>query len=131
MTELPPRLIDRDRVRFAAGMALIVIAALLAYSPAIRGTVIWDDEQHITKPELRSVGGLVRIWTGFGATAQYYPLLHTAFWIEHKLWGDSVVGYHLLNILLHCTAAGLLWTILRRLKIPGGFLAACVFAMHP
>src|SRR6266705_1783916 len=28
-----------------------------------------------------------------------YPLVHSVFWVEQKLWGDSVTGYHLVNIL--------------------------------
>ncbi len=66
-----------------------------------------------------------------GATQQYYPLLHSAFWVEHKLWGDATLGYHLVNILLHAAAAVLVALILRRLAIPGAYLAAAIFALHP
>ena len=59
----------------------------------------------MTKPALRSLDGLRRIWCELGATQQYYPLLHSAFWVEHRLWGDAVVGYHLTNLLLHAMAA--------------------------
>src|SRR6266480_517445 len=82
------------------GLALIVATAL-AYLPAWAVKPIWDDNAHITQPELRSWHGFVEIWTQVGATQQYYPLVHTVFWIEQKLWGDWVVGYHLVNILLH------------------------------
>src|SRR6266571_6892074 len=80
------------------GLALIVATAL-AYLPAWNGKPIWDDNAHITQPELRSGHGLVEIWTQVGATQQYYPLVHSVFWVEQKLWGDSVTGYHLVNIL--------------------------------
>lgn len=106
-------------------------AVLVAYLPAVSGTFLWDDDAHVTRPELRSLGGLWRIWTDFGATQQYYPLLHTAFWLEHRVWGNAVVGYHLVNILLHGLSAILLLRILRRLEIPGAALAAAVFALHP
>jgi tetratricopeptide (TPR) repeat protein len=112
--------------------ALILIAATaIAYLPAWNGKPIWDDRAHITQPELRSTHGLVEIWTHLGATQQYYPLVHTVFWIEQKLWGDSVVGYHLVNILLHGLSAIVLLRILLRLNIPGAWLAAGLFALHP
>jgi protein O-mannosyl-transferase len=110
---------------------LLVIVTLLTYRPAWNGTPIWDDDAHLTKPELRSLDGLGRIWTQPGATQQYYPLAHTLFWVEHRLWGDWPAGYHLLDILLHCASALLLVGILRRLEIPGAWLAAAVFALHP
>ena len=53
----------------------------------------------------QSWAGLGRIWTELRATQQYYPVLHSAFWVEHRLWGDATLGYHLLNVLLHATAA--------------------------
>src|SRR5262249_32347255 len=86
---------------------------------------------HITQPALRSWQGLAQIWTQPGATQQYYPLVHSVFWIEQKLWGDSVPGYHLANILLHGLGALVLLQILLRLKIPGSWLAAGLFALHP
>jgi len=111
--------------------ALLIVVTLIAYSPAIKGGVLWDDDYHITKPELQSFHGLARIWFEVGATLQYYPLLHSAFWVEHKIWGDATPGYHLLNILLHALAAMLVVVILRRLAIPGAYLAGAVFALHP
>src|SRR5437016_3382514 len=111
-------------------LALIAITAL-AYLPAWNGKLIWDDNRHITQPALRSWQGLADIWTRVGATQQYYPLVHSFFWIEQKLWGDSVVGYHLVNILLHSLGAVVLLQILQRLEIPGAWLAAALFALHP
>jgi hypothetical protein len=50
--------------------ALIFCATVLAYLPAIRGGFLWDDDAHVTKPELRSLHGLERIWCEAGATQQ-------------------------------------------------------------
>lgn len=73
----------------------------------------------------------MRIWTEPTATQQYYPLLHSAFWVEHRLWGDAALGYRLLNLLLHATAACLFAAVLRTLAVRGAWLAAFVFALHP
>ena len=110
---------------------MLVGAALVAYFPAITGDFLWDDDAHVTRPDLRSLQGLWRIWSDLEATQQYYPLLHSAFWLEHGLWGNAAVGYHLVNILLHGGSAVLLLVILRRLEVPGAALAAAIFALHP
>ncbi len=110
---------------------LIFCASVAAYWPALDGTPLWDDSAHITPPDLQSLDGLRRIWLDRVATQQYYPLLHTAFWIEHRLWGDAVAGYHLTNILLHALAACLVVVILRTLHRPGAPLAGVLFALHP
>ena len=111
--------------------AALAAAVLIAYWPALAGGLLWDDQGHVTRPELQSLAGLGRIWGEFGATQQYYPVLHSAFWIEHRLWGDTTLGYHLLNVLLHATAACQFLVLLRRLAVPGAALAAVLFALHP
>ena len=111
--------------------AALLLATVLAYWPALRGGLIWDDAAHVTRGELRSLSGLGRIWFELGATQQYYPLLHSAFWIEHRLWGGAVLGYHLANVLLHAAAAVLVVLIVRRLSIRGAWLAGFIFALHP
>ncbi|MEY2542834.1 MAG: protein O-mannosyl-transferase [Verrucomicrobiota bacterium] len=110
---------------------VLVVATTIAYQPAWNGKPIWDDDIHITSAELSSLHGLGRIWTDPAAAPQYYPLLHTAFWIEHKLWGTWPLPYHLLNVALHALTAVLLWRILERLQLPGAWLAAAIFALHP
>lgn len=122
-----------------AAAALVVVAVFVAYAPALRGGFIWDDDAHVTRPELRSAHGLYRIWFDVGATQQYYPLLHSAFWLQHKLWGDSPVGYHAVNVAMHACAAVLVLLIMRRLLAEkaapwadeAAFLTAAVFALHP
>jgi len=112
------------------GVAL-ALATLFAYWPALQGGLIIDDLDHITRPEWRSLTGLARIWTDVGITSQYFPLLHTAFWIEYHLWQDAVLGYHLVNVLQHVLSAYFVVAVMRRLQIPGGWFAGFVFAVHP
>jgi tetratricopeptide (TPR) repeat protein len=118
------------RSRWLAAI-LLTAATLAAYYPSWHGGLLWDDDAHLTSDALRSFHGLWRIWSDPGATQQYYPLTHTALWIMHRLWGDGTLGYHWVSILLHVLAAILLAAILRRLSVPGSWLAAAIFALHP
>ena len=111
--------------------ALLLGVTLMAYGPALNGGFLYDDSGHVTAPALESVHGLWRIWFDLGATQQYYPLLHSAFWVEHRLWGDAVLGYHLTNVALHVAAAFLVVAIMRRLALEGAWLAGFLFALHP
>ncbi len=111
--------------------ALLFSLVLIVYSPALHGGMLWDDDAYLTKPVLQSTDGLWNIWFHLGTTAQYYPLLYSAFWVEHQMWGDSMLGYHLTNILLHTASAFLVVLIVRRLALPGAWLAGFLFALHP
>src|ERR1039458_6864253 len=113
------------------GWASILCATLVAYLPALQGRLLWDDSSHVTRPDLQTLHGLWRIWFHLGATQQYYPLLHSAFWMEHRIWGDAVLGYHLTNVTLHAVSACLVVMIVRRLSLPGAWLAGLIFALHP
>ena len=113
----------------AGGVLLLV--TLVTYLPAVDGQFLWDDDMHVTAPELRSLSGLWRIWTDLRVTEQYYPLTHSAFWLEYRLWGVNPVGYHVVNVVLHVMGALLLCGILTCLAIPGAWLGAAIFALHP
>jgi tetratricopeptide (TPR) repeat protein len=117
----------RDRL-LALGLFM---AVLLAYQPAWNGQPIWDDDAHLVPPALQSWHGLEKIWFQPGTTPQYYPLTCTVFWLEQKLWGYATPGYHIVNIILHFASALLLVRVLRRLEVPGAWLAAALWALHP
>ncbi len=112
--------------------ALIVLAVLVSYVPAMRAGYVWDDDAYVTRNEqLRSPAGLARIWFVPSATPQYYPAVHTSFWLEYRLWGLAPAGYHAVNIVLHALSAVLLLRLLLFLRFPAAVLGALLFALHP
>jgi len=146
----PPPPAKKNRAWSIIPGIIIFFATLFAYAPVYRAGFIWDDDGHVTRPDLRSLEGLKRIWLEPGATQQYYPVLHSAFWLEHRFWGDAPLGYHLLNVLLHAISAGLFAAVLLRvfainkIAVPGAvatkespwaavcaWIAAGLFALHP
>ena len=110
---------------------LLFMATLFSHWQAIGGGFIWDDDAHVTRLDLRTLEGLWAIWFKLGATQQYYPLLHSVFWFEHAFWGDNATLYHIVNIVLHAIAAFLVVAVLRKLSIPGAWVAGFIFALHP
>jgi hypothetical protein len=83
-----------------AWLVLPSFAALVlcVYAPSLGGNFVWDDDGHVTAPALRDLAGLGAIWSSPARTQRYYPLLHTAFWLEHRLWGNAPLGYRLANL---------------------------------
>jgi tetratricopeptide (TPR) repeat protein len=103
----------------------------LVYAPALRAGFVWDDDTMLTaNPLIHAADGLRRIWFTT-QPADYWPVTYTSLWLEWRCWGLHAAGYHAINILLHAGTVVLLWILLRHLKIPGAFLAAALFAVHP
>jgi protein O-mannosyl-transferase len=121
----------KDWYLWAGVLALLVF---VAFFPAVSGQFLWDDDHHvglISSLHLDSLEGLAKIWMPQAATPQYYPLTFTSFWLEHFIWNDNPLGYHLGNLILHAGSAVLVWRLLRRLKVPGAWLASAIWAVHP
>jgi protein O-mannosyl-transferase len=117
--------------RTVVGGALIAIAVLAAYWPSCAGNFIGDDTYYIVEDALiRSPGGGLTTWVT-SEQQDYCPVATTAFWAEWHIFGTWTTGYHLVSLAIHVANCLLIWAILRRLAIPGGWLAAVLFAVHP
>ncbi|MFZ5832007.1 MAG: tetratricopeptide repeat protein [Planctomycetota bacterium] len=113
------------------GLGLVALT-LVCYLPALRAGFIWDDDHYVEHNDtLRSLHGLWQIWCEPRSLPQYYPMVHTTFWLEYRLWGLWPAGYHAVNIVLHALTSVALYILLRRLRIPCAWLAAALFAIHP
>ncbi len=109
---------------------ILVGAVILAYQPVWYAGFIWDDDMVVTaNPVIIGPLGLKEIWTT--SAADICPLTLTTFWLEHVLWGLVPLPYHLVNVLLHGACAVLLWRVLRSLQMPGAWLGAALWALHP
>lgn len=117
-----------DGWKKTGGAAVLLVAlTLAAYWPALTGQFVWDDELLVLKNPL-ALGqmNLATVWFGTD-----FSLTTVALWLQWLLWGNNPTGFHVVNVLLHAGACVLLWRVLRRLNIPGAWLAAAIFAVHP
>lgn len=118
--------------RFDKGLAIVIFAmVVVTYLPALDCGFIWDDDDYVQfNPTVAALDGIWKIWVP-GENHQYYPLVHTTFWLEYRLWGTSPAGFHLVNVLIHALSSVLLYSLLARLAVPGAWLGAALFALHP
>ena len=132
--------------RPSSASVFLVLLTIFAFLPIIVwGGWVWDDLKYIVwNPRLLDGDGLYALWFEPGrrtdAFAQplaerdvyWWPLLYSTFWLERWLWdGFYAPGFHATNIALHCANVWLVWALLRRFEVPGAWLIALVFAVHP
>ena len=126
---LVPRLPSWLRRDWLWGL-LLILAVILVYQPVWFAGFVWDDDSAVTKnPCIVGPFGLKEIWTT--RAGQFFPLVLTTFWVEHALWGLAPLPYHLVNVLQQAICAVLLWRVLRSLQVPGAWLGAALWALHP
>ena len=132
MPQTMARYLRSPFVRVCFLVLSLSILTIAVYWPAWNGGFIWDDDDYVTRnPLLTAPNGLRRIWFSLDAPSQYFPLVYTTFWIERALWDLNPTGYHWVNLLLHVANGLLVWRLLVRLKVPGAWLGAAIFALHP
>jgi tetratricopeptide (TPR) repeat protein len=109
---------------------ILILSVILTYIPVSKAGFVFDDEPILTaNPCIVGPLGLREIWTT--SAADISPLTFTTLWAEHALWGLASLPYHLVNVLLHGACAILLWRVLRSLRVPGAWLGAALWALHP
>jgi len=117
-----------SRFRIILG-ALFIFALVLAVDlPILPGSFLIDDQRLIgsDNPLVNGEFTLRTIWFQTDFTLPTF-----VWWVERLVWGEHPAGYHAVNMALHALSAVLLWRLLARLKIPGAWLAAAIFAVHP
>ena len=117
--------------RQALALALLVA---VSYLPALEAGFVWDDLIFVEEAAVHDWSGLWNIWfspADIEKEGHYWPVVYSSFWLEHKLWGLAPLGYHAVNLALHLVNVLLAWLLLQRLAVPGAWIIAAVFAVHP
>ena len=111
-----------------AGIVVILLLVLICYRPVVPGNFLMDDQRlvQLDNPLVSGIFTPRSIWFQTD-----FPLSTLALWLQWLAWGNNPAGYHVVNITLHFVSSVVLWRLLARLKIPGAWLAATLFAIHP
>ena len=138
----------RSKRSFAipAAAALVLAAALAAYSNSFAGILVFDDEPAIAQnTHLRSLWPLAAAMAApADTTLSGRPVAALSFAIDYAISEDALRGYHRTNLLVHLAAALLLFGITRRTLLTPALaprygtaatrlaaIVALLFAVHP
>lgn len=109
-------------------MALILLAAIVAFGASVTHGFVYDDFSIFTDPVVTSNSGWWEVW-GLEHTR---PLTFWTFWANFQLSGQDPFSYHLINVALHLGCVALVYVCLRKLLGERtAQLAALLFAVHP
>lgn len=143
---LSPRPFSLKRFRgIFVGAAVLLGLLWGAYGNSFEVPFLLDDHEAIAEnATLRSWRTALFPPVDSGITVSGRPILNLSFAINYALHGQGIVGYHVLNLLIHWGAGVILWRIVSRtLQLPGvkvrlgksaelvGWLVAAAWALHP
>ena len=137
-TPVPAQVGEPDRWQdFLLRLAVIVLAALWIYSPVYHpffpADWLWDDDQLLTANatiQSTTPAALAKLWFNPDG-ADYFPLSYTMLWLQWPFFKMWPTGYHLTTILFHIAGSLLLWRLFAVMRLPGSWLGAVLFAVHP
>ncbi|MHC4235035.1 MAG: hypothetical protein ACYSUQ_07950, partial [Planctomycetota bacterium] len=133
----------------------LIAATVVVYYPTLHNDFInWDDKDYIVNnKKLTEPGGLKKIWDPRVKQEQFYPMVFSSYWLEHRLelecrasqLGVAIADltveqrrfnpgvYHATNLVLHAINVALVVWLLRLLGLRPwvAWLTAGLFALHP
>ncbi|HZZ18742.1 MAG TPA: hypothetical protein VFE25_05210, partial [Opitutaceae bacterium] len=111
---MPARAPARETRTVALACALVVAASVAAaYIGGIHGAFVYDDlDSVVSNSSIRDFS--TALSPPAGATVSGRPILNLTLAVNYALGGNSPVGYHVLNIVVHVAAALVLLGIVRR-----------------
>ncbi|HJN26978.1 MAG TPA: tetratricopeptide repeat protein [Candidatus Latescibacteria bacterium] len=132
-------LMRQEWVRYWPWVLLTLV--LLVYANSLGGSFQYDDGHSIVRnPSIRGLSSIptyfvdASAFSGDSEKRMYRPLLLVSYALNHMAGDFNVVGYHMVNVLLHLACCYLVWRLAMRFS-PGRESAACVaaaiFALHP
>ena len=123
-----------------AALALILLVTIAAYRGVVENGFVLDDfHTVVNNRSLDSFGGASQWFlsdegvSGQSEVRGYRPVLMASYALDRAVWGESAVGYHLGNLIVHLAVVVLAFVLARRLwnDPAAAFVAALVVALHP
>lgn len=108
----------------------ILLLCIFAFFPLMQNNLLWNEYDTVN----RSFFSTLDSWTSIFSGAVFLnenPIALISYFIEGLIPLPEAFTHRLINILLHCSAAMLLFRLLNRMQVSGAFLTALIFTVHP
>jgi tetratricopeptide (TPR) repeat protein len=132
-----PTRASRTRWPVALLAAVIALAVLAAFAPAVRNEFInYDDDVNLVRNTRAQQGVTLAGLRWAFTTAQsknWHPLTWLSHMIDFSLFGAWAGGHHAMSVLIHAANAALLFAVLRAMTgaVWRNALVAALFGLHP
>ena len=126
------------------GLIVLLLLVFFIYVPSLKGEFIIDDIPFIRdNPYIRDISHVSRFFTKgvwensaheISNEPVYRPMNLAPMMLNHALWGNNPVGYHIFLLLLHLANIGLVYALIRKLvagSATAAMIGAAIFALHP
>ena len=112
---------------------LALIITVVVYLPGVNYDFLWDDNFYLTEKHMEFNPANLRYWLDGTVLDLYSPVTAYSLMIDHNLFGDSLIAYHLHSLLLHCGSVLIFIAIMKKLRIsvPIAAAIAILWAIHP
>lgn len=124
-----------------ASITMLIVLGIAIYANSLTGAFIWDDNSLIVdNSAIKSWSNLADIFTKgnistyTGKTFHIYrPIQMVSYMADYAAWELNPVGYHVTNIVLHISAAILLYLLIMAISADKfiSFVTSACFLVHP
>ncbi len=117
-------------------LALLLLVVAAAHSPTLgNGFVVWDDPVYVTANPLVQTLSWANVRTIFTTyvSGNYHPLPLFSYAVDRTLFGPAPLTFHLVNLLLHLLAVGLVFLLVVAIdgRLETAMVTALIFGIHP
>lgn len=119
--------------------AIVFLFAALMYCKTVGFQLTCYDDIALISDNQRSLHNIWNLFSSFVSPLQwrfetfYRPVMFISLLLDAQWTSASLIPYHVTNVLIHCVAASLVFSLLARLQYEKLFALFCalLFAVHP
>ena len=108
----------------------ITLLSFCAFFPLLQNSLFWTEYDEVN----RSFFPTLKSWSSIFSSSVFWndnPIALASYYIESLIPLPDAFTHRFINILLHSSAAILLFRLLNRMHISGAFLTSLIFTIHP